>query len=118
MFNNIGTLINTKLFGRRIGKDNFGNVYYVSKNNKQKKRWVIYFNNNDASSIPPEWQGWLTNTIKNIPQLKKYNKHKWQIAHKPNLTGVNNIYSIDNAEIIKKSKVYSAWKPVKKRKNN
>lgn len=113
MFNKIGTLINTKLFGKRIGKDNFGNVYYVSKNNKQKKRWVIYFNNNDASSIPPEWQGWLTHTIKDSPILKKANKYKWQIAHKPNLTGSKSIYDIDNTELRNSSNIYSAWNPKK-----
>jgi len=114
MFNKIGTLINTKLFGKRIGKDNFGNVYYVSKNNKQKKRWVIYFNNNDASSIPPEWQGWLTHTIKDSPILKKANKYKWQIAHKPNLTGSKSIYDIDNTELRNSSNIYSAWNPKKR----
>ena len=34
MFNNFGTFLSTKVFGKNIGKDDFNNFYYVSKNNK------------------------------------------------------------------------------------
>ena len=34
MFNNLGTLISTKLFGKNIGQDNFDNIYYINKNIK------------------------------------------------------------------------------------
>ena len=36
MFNNFGTFLSTKLFGKSIGKDDFNNFYYISRNNKNK----------------------------------------------------------------------------------
>ena len=74
MLNNLGTIISTFLFGKRIGEDNFGNIYYLNKNNK---RWVLYYKNNDASSVPPEWQAWLTFTVNDLPNKKYYDPRKW-----------------------------------------
>ena len=116
MFNNLGTLISTKLFGKYIGQDNFDNIYYINKNIKKKKRWVIYYKNNDASSIPPEWQAWLTKTTDEIPNSKNTLQYKWQIAHEPNLTGLNNLYQKSIQKLEKKNKKYSAWIPKKKGK--
>tara|TARA_B110000261_G_C12810590_1_gene248159 strand:+ start:155 stop:508 length:354 start_codon:yes stop_codon:yes gene_type:complete len=115
MLNNIGTLLSTKMFGRNIGKDDFNNTYYVSRNKKIKKRWVIYFQNNDASSIPPEWQAWLTYTSDELPNNNTL-KYKWQIAHKANLTGLSNLYYKSNKPLEKDNKFYSSWIPGKKRK--
>ena len=42
----IGTRIFTFFFGKLIGEDDLGNKYYESKN---KKRWVIYKNDVDAT---------------------------------------------------------------------
>ena len=117
MFNNLGTLLSTKLFGENIGIDDFNNLYYISKNKKNKKRWVIYHKNNDASSIPPEWQAWLTNTSKEIPNYKKILRHNWQIPHEPNLTVLNNLYNKSNQFLEVNNKTYSVWDQKKKEVN-
>ena len=44
-----GTRLKTIFFGKFVGKDEFGNKYYQSKNGK---RWVIYSGEIDASKIP------------------------------------------------------------------
>tara|TARA_B110000238_G_C15939214_1_gene358198 strand:- start:34 stop:390 length:357 start_codon:yes stop_codon:yes gene_type:complete len=118
MFNNLGTLLSTKLFGKKIGIDSFNNFYYISKNKKNNKRWVIYHNNNDSSSVPPEWQAWLTKTSQEIPNIKNTVKHKWQIAHEPNLSGLNNLYNKSNQTLEKNKKVYSVWTPNEKKEVN
>ena len=109
MFNNIGTVIKTLLFGKKTGEDSFGNIYYLNKNNK---RWVIYNKNNDASSIPPEWQAWLTYTSNDIPK-KNSKKKKWQIKHQPNNTGMNYIITKTNHKIKNEKPLYSSWSPKK-----
>ena len=114
MFNNLGTLLCTKLFGKNIGIDSFNNFYYISRNYKNKKRWVIYHKNNDASSVPPEWQAWLTYTTKDIPNKKNILRHNWQINHEANLTGLNNLYNKSKHPLNKSNKTYSEWVP----KNN
>lgn len=112
MLNNLGTIINTLLFGKKIGEDDFGNLYYLNKNNK---RWVIYFKNNDASSVPPEWQSWLTHTVKNTPN-RKDKKKKWQIKHQPNSTGINYILNKNNEEKKDDISSYNSWSPNKRGK--
>ncbi len=67
-----GTRINTILFGKLVGKDNFGNKYYE---NKKGKRWVIYSEEIDASKIPVEWYSWIhhtPNNLQNNQELTKY----------------------------------------------
>ncbi len=112
MLNNLGTIINTFLFGKKIGEDDFGNIYYLNKNNK---RWVLYFKNNDASSVPPEWQAWLTHTVKNTPNIKD-KKKKWQIKHQPNSTGINYILNKSNEEKKDDISSYNSWSPNKRGK--
>ena len=51
-----GTRLQTIFYGKLVGQDNFGNKYYESKNGK---RWVIYYDEIDASKIPVEWYSWI-----------------------------------------------------------
>tara|TARA_B100001123_G_C14316096_1_gene633279 strand:- start:139 stop:498 length:360 start_codon:yes stop_codon:yes gene_type:complete len=102
----IGTRIQTFFIGKLIGKDNFGNKYYQSKNGK---RWIIYKDEIDASKIPGEWYSWMhsiKNKIENTHDLKKF---EWQKLHKPNQTGTENSYhpKKNNNENDKK---YRSWK--------
>ena len=84
------------------------NIYYYSQN--ENKRWVIYYKNNDASSVSPEWQAWLTKTINNIPASDKL-KYNWQIDHSPNTTGnINNLKDTNKVD-----KLYNAWDPTNKK---
>ena len=61
----IGTAVFTRRFGRKVGSDSFGNVYYQSK--RGDRRWVIYNGENDASRIPPEWYSWIHHLIDGLP---------------------------------------------------
>ena len=47
-----GTFLKTLFFGKFVGKDEYGNKYYKSK---QDQRWVIYANNIEASKITSDW---------------------------------------------------------------
>lgn len=61
----IGTAVFTRRFGRKVGSDSVGNVYYQSK--RGDRRWVIYNGENDASRIPPEWYSWIHHLIDGLP---------------------------------------------------
>ena len=104
-----GTRLKTILFGKFIGKDNFGNKYYQDKSGK---RWVIYSDEIDASKIPVEWYSWIhfmPNKIENNHDLKKY---EWQKPHQPNLTGTEEAYYPNkNKDAIQKK--YKSWKKLK-----
>ena len=80
-----GTRIQTILFGKFVGKDDFGNKYYK---NKKGKRWVIYSDEIDASKIPVEWFSWIHHTPNNLQNNQEPNKHDWQKPHQPNLTEI------------------------------
>ncbi len=106
----LGTFLVTLFFGRLIGKDQFGNKYYESKNGK---RWVVYSDTVEASKIPPEWFHWIHHTTKEIPKENK-DKFRWQIQHFENLTGTKKSHkpkgSLVSEEIVDHKK-YDSWKP-------
>ena len=79
----VGTFIYTLLFGKFIGKDQFGNKYY---SNSKGKRWVIYKNNIESSKIPPEWHLWIHSLATKKPDNNKV-KFTWQKEHEENFTG-------------------------------
>ena len=102
----LGTKLKTFFFGKLVGKDLFGNKYYESKSGK---RWIIYYDEVDASKIPNEWYSWIhfiSNKIENNHNLEKY---IWQKPHLSNQTGTENSYhpNNNNDEIKKK---YTIWK--------
>ena len=76
-----GTRIKTILFGKFVGKDSFGNKYYE---NKKGKRWVIYFDEIDASKIPVEWYSWIHYTPNKIEKKHNLEKYSWQKPHQEN----------------------------------
>ena len=53
--NTIGTRLFTWRYGAKVGEDDFGNVYYQTKDGK--KRWVVYRAQSEASVVAPEAQG-------------------------------------------------------------
>ena len=102
-----GTRIETILFGKFVGKDNFGNKYYENK--KRKKRWVIYFDEIDASKIPVEWYSWIHFIPNKIEKNHDFKKYNWQKSHQPNLTGTDSAYYPNkNKNAIEKK--YKTWK--------
>ncbi len=51
----IGTRFHTWRFGKRVGEDQFGNVYYEGGRDSEgrTRRWVSYNGYAEASAIPP-----------------------------------------------------------------
>ena len=101
----LGTRIYTIIFGKLIGKDEFGNKYYQSK---KGRRWVIYNGEVEATKIPNEWYSWIHFTNNKIENVHNLDKYEWQKPHKSNQTGSKNAYRPDKKNDIKKK--YKSWK--------
>jgi NADH:ubiquinone oxidoreductase subunit len=97
---NVQMLLHTLLRGRRVGRDALGNTYYRGRPRPdthgngvgRERRWVIYKGAADASSVPPEWHGWLHHQTDTVPQDQSRYRKPWQIAPQRNLTGTNDAY--------------------------
>ena len=122
---NLGTLIYTTLFGKYVGKDEFGNKYYktrpsmgkyVGRYNKER-RWVVFNGKAEATKIPPYWHGWMHYSIDEPPTEENFKKqYKWQKDYTPNLTGTDYRYLPKGHQKAegKRDKAtgdYEAWKP-------
>ncbi|MCU0987529.1 MAG: NADH:ubiquinone oxidoreductase subunit NDUFA12 [Acetobacteraceae bacterium] len=113
----IGTRLFTKLRGREVGRDRFGNVYYEERRARlghRQRRWVIYARSIDASEVPPEWHAWLHYTLDApLPEVKLY---PWQQEHQPNLTGTPAAYrppghDLEGGRRARATGDYEAWTP-------
>lgn len=109
----IGTQFYTSRFGKRIGEDVEGNVYYEAKNGR---RWVIYNGPAEASRVPPEWHGWLHHTTDALPGEAPAPVKPWEKPHVPNLTGTTLAYAPKGAisaggERARATGDYEAWTP-------
>jgi len=93
-----GSTIGTRLFtfrkGRRVGEDEFGNVYYEGSMDREgcPRRWVIYKGYSDPSMIPSGWHGWIHHRTDTPPVDENYAARAWQKSHLPNLTGSPQAY--------------------------
>ncbi|MGH6763224.1 MAG: NADH:ubiquinone oxidoreductase subunit NDUFA12 [Phyllobacterium sp.] len=85
----LGTRFHTWRKGERVGKDEFGNVYYQGGYDSEgrTRRWIIYKDVTEASAIPPGWHGWIHHRTDLPPSQDDYIPHEWQKRHEPNLTG-------------------------------
>ncbi len=102
-----GTFLKTLFYGIYVGKDQAGNKYYK---NKRNERWVVYFNNIEATKITSDWYLWMHHTIDKIPEEKNKERYSWQKDHLENQTGSKNSHKpirIKKDEIQKK---YETWK--------
>jgi NADH:ubiquinone oxidoreductase subunit len=113
----ITTRIHMAIFGRRVGEDQFGNVYYTEKKalkGRRARRWVLYKGKAEPSKIPPEWHGWMHYTL-DAP-LINIKHHAWEKPHLPNLTGTVNAY-LPPGHLLKgghrspSTSDYEPWKP-------
>ena len=102
-----GTRIKTILFGKLVGSDSFGNKYYENKNGK---RWVIYFDEIDASKIPVEWYSWMHFTPNRIEKKHELEKYVWQKPHQSNPTGTEKAYYPNKNKDNAIDKKYKSWK--------
>ena len=62
----LGFKIYSFLNGKVVGKDTFGNTYYISKKNLSK-RWVIYAKGFGPDSLPTYAHNWLHSTTDELP---------------------------------------------------
>lgn len=105
--------------GKKIGKDDFGNIYYEAPARKglpRTRRWVIYKDKPEASTIPPLWHGWLHHQSNDVPTNQKGSTPKWVKKHQPNLTGTQNAYKpkghlTKGGKRAKATGDYEAWLP-------
>jgi len=81
----------SKLFGKKVGEDEFGNIFYESKKLSRYfgryMRWVLYNGIPEPTKVSAEWYGWLHHQDNEIPLSKKSIKHKWMKHRNLNLTG-------------------------------
>ena len=99
-----------KIWAKKIGKDDFGNEYYVScfKNHLGRNKRLVIYNGLDLSSkVPPMWHAWLHYMTDEFPIGNK-KKFEWERDFEPNLTGTKYAYEPSTGD---KSPVYIKWKP-------
>jgi NADH:ubiquinone oxidoreductase subunit len=98
--------------GIKVGEDDQGNIYYHSKDDK--RRWVIYNGEAEASRVSPDWHGWLHRTWNDTPVAKPLVHKAWEQPHQENLTGTPAAYvpagSLNRAAPVKRTD-YDAWQP-------
>jgi NADH:ubiquinone oxidoreductase subunit len=106
--------LNEVRIGSEVGRDEFGNVYYESKEyfyddwrmaldqnllvvvimfNLSRDRWIDYNRRDyDASQVPPEWHHWLHHTTDIPPSTTTYRERKFHSSHCENLSGTAKEY--------------------------
>ena len=108
----IGTEFYTRRHGQKVGEDAEGNVFYRTADDK--RRWVIYNGESEASRITPDWHGWLHFTYDQPPTEAPLAHRDWEKPHKENRTGSAGAYlppgSIRRAQPVPRAD-YEAWVP-------
>jgi len=103
-----GTFLKTLFYGTYVGKDEYGNKYY---NSKQNERWVIYSKKIEATKITSDWYLWIHHTVDKIPAEKDQKKrYLWQKNHLENQTGTKNSYKPTKIRKNDIQKKYETWK--------
>ncbi|QEE09164.1 NADH:ubiquinone oxidoreductase subunit NDUFA12 [Bartonella kosoyi] len=118
--NTIGTRFFTWRKGKRIGEDQFGNIYYEGGLHKDgyPHRWVIYKDYSEPSTIPPGWHGWIHHRCEYPPTQEDYHPYEWEKPHVANMTGTSEAYRPkgaipynDEPPCVRED--YDAWSPKK-----
>ena len=111
-----GQTLNTQLWtwrkGVKVGADDQGNTFFRTKDDK--RRWVIFNGEAEASRVSPDWHGWLHHTFKEPPTDRPLVHKAWEKPHQENLTGTPLAYA--PAGSIRRTKPkersdYEAWRP-------
>lgn len=110
----LGTRLFTWRRGIRVGQDEQGNVYYRTKDDR--RRWVTYNGEPEASRISPDWHGWLHHTYDENPAESPLHHAKHQKKHQDNLTGTDATYVPAGAmrhasHQTQSTPDYEAWQP-------
>lgn len=108
--------LNTAYFtwrrGVKVGEDDEGNVYYHSRDGRQ--RWVIFNGEMEASRVPPGWSGWLHHTFEEPPTEAPPIEREWFRPHLENLSGTPMSYAPPGSirrGIPVERRDYEAWSP-------
>lgn len=110
----------TQLQGHFVGSDQSGNRYFRAKPRsgyKRERRWVMYKDAPDSSTVPPEWHAWLHYQSDAVPGAEdRTHRQYWQRPHKPNLTGTPQAYRPPGHQLRggnrqKGTGDYQAWTP-------
>jgi len=108
----LGTQLFTMRKGVKVGEDDQGNAFYHTRDDK--RRWVIYNGEVEASRVNPDWHGWLHFTYSEPPTESPLVHRSWQIPHQENLTGTALAY-VPAGSILRPDPVtrsdYEAWQP-------
>jgi len=107
-----GTQFFTWRFGKRVGEDAEGNVFF--QNADGSRRWVVYEGEAEASRISPEWHGWLHHTYQLPPTEAPLPRKAWEIPYVPNLTGTRLAYHPPGSLLAPERSArsdYDAWAP-------
>jgi NADH:ubiquinone oxidoreductase subunit len=116
----IGTLFTIAKRGQLVGTDEFGNRYYLARDNTsydgRRRRWVVYNGYADGSKVPPDWYGWLHYTVDEPPTERPLPRKSWEKDYLPNLTGTPMAWRPKGslaAEGVRPAATgdYEAWKP-------
>ena len=105
--------------GEKVGTDSLGNIYYRDKRTagkKRERRWVVFAGESEASSVAPEWHGWLHHQYKDPPTVPYRFRQPWQKEHEPNPTGTPDAYfpqghTLKGGERAKSTGDYEPWVP-------
>lgn len=106
--------------GSRVGADTIGNVYFRAKARpgyKRERRWVMYKGEPEASSVPPEWHGWLHHQTDAVPDAETASfRRPWQKAPQSNMTGTSQAYRppghvLEGGARAPATGDYKAWTP-------
>jgi NADH:ubiquinone oxidoreductase subunit len=118
----LGTRLHTWRYGEAVGQDEFGNLYYRTRDGVIdpalgfERRWVIYAGLAEPSAIPPAWHGWMHRIVDQPPTEENYIPHSWEKPHVPNLTGTPQAYRPKGSTLEPGPRPpatgdYQAWKP-------
>ena len=108
----LNTQIYTWLKGVKVGEDARGNIYY--RDREDRRRWVIFNGECEASRVGPDWHGWLHHTFRDPPTMAPLPHKDWEKPHEENLTATAMAYapagSIRKAKPVQR-RDYEAWSP-------
>ena len=114
----IGTRFHTWRFGKEVGRDELGNVYYQGGTDSEgrTRRWVMFNGPAEASSISASWHGWMHHRTDVAPTDESYQARDWQKAHRPNMTGTAQAYRPKGSILNQGARPrvtgdYDAWTP-------
>ena len=116
LIRNPGLFLHTWRAGAHIGSDGLHNQYYQTRASKhgRPRRWVLYAGAPEASTVGPEWYGWLRHET--AGPLPETGRRPWQLPHQPNLTGTAAGYrpaghDYKGGQRAASSSDYEAWSP-------